>query len=101
MKKKLIQIIKEIINLLVDCNWQDKANWFKEKLEQIEQCDEKSDQYISILDEVQNIIAGMGSFTDLPMTPDKKSRLSEEQVHKKQWELANALDEIIIKIKGK
>lgn len=96
MKNELIKIIRSIIELLIECNWIDKANWFKEKLETIERSDEGSEEFIIILREIKKIIAGMGSFTDLPMIPKQNSKLSKGEARLKHFDLAEQLDKVII-----
>lgn len=95
MKEALIKAINEIIELLEACNWPDKANWFKERLARIEVYGEDSKEFLKTIKEVQSIIAGMGSFSDLPLVPRKGTSMSKEEAARKQWELGNRLDAII------
>ena len=98
MKHKLIKILNEIVDLLKECNWQNKASWFEEKLIIIESCNVDSKEFISSIKAIKSILAGMGSFTDLPMIPVNDSKLSKEEARKKQFDLAKMLDVVVIKL---
>ena len=97
MKKDLLEIIDEIVALLTKCNLREKANWFRIKAKRLKGLEQNSKEYKDELLEIKSIIAGMGSFSDLPMYPKKGSGLSEEEASNKQWDLAAKLGEAISK----
>lgn len=101
MKLELVKTVNEIIDLLKECNWQSKASWFEEKLDVINRNNEDTVDFISAIKAIKNIIAGMGSFTDLPLTPKKESKISKDEARKMQFDLAEELDALIIKLLNK
>lgn len=101
MKNKLISTIGEIINLLMECNNQDRALWFEEKLNIIEKSSEDSEEFISAIKTIKSILVGMGSFTDLSLIPRKGSKLTIKEARIKKFDLAEKIDTIIIEfLKG-
>lgn len=98
MKSELVNIITQIIYLLNECNWQNKALWFADKLDKINRYHEGTEEFISLTKDIQKIIAGMGSFTDLPLMPREESLLSYDYVRSMQFELAVRLDTVILKL---
>jgi hypothetical protein len=95
MKENLIGIIKKIINLLEQCGYYEKSEWFKKKMEVFLKHSVESNPFQSELKEVKSIIGGMGSFSDLSMTPNEGSKLTKNEARKMQWELADDLFEEI------
>lgn len=98
MKKQLITTINNIVELLEKCSWPDRAQWLRTRLAIINRHGEQSSEYIATLKEIQSIIAGMGSLSDLPMKPAKESGMSEAEAHKRKWELVHELDKTITAI---
>ena len=94
MKNKLIQIIANVIALLGDCELFDQADWFREKMNAIEKTDGSISELQPLAKEIRNIIAGMGSFSDLSLEPSKESGMSDDDANKEKWELADKLDHI-------
>jgi hypothetical protein len=92
MKSQLTAIINKIIYLLKECKWQNKALWFEEKLDVINKYDETALEFITAITQIKSILAGMGSFTDLPLMPSKDSGLSEDEARIMQFDLAKKLD---------
>jgi len=95
MKDKLLEVIGEIISLLKSCNLEDKARWFQERADQIKISERGTKDYLVELEKVRKVIAGMGSFSDLPMYPKKDSNISEEEASQRQWDLAARLGDLI------
>lgn len=50
---------------------------------------------LPIFKEIQGILAGMGSFSDLPLSPSPESGLTREQARLRQWDLVSEIDEAI------
>ena len=94
-KEKLFQVLVDIINLLSQCGWEDKAGWFSKKLEILRSLNPQSQALEKELQEMRNILIGMGSFSDLPMYPKDGSRFTEQDARNRQWELAAKLAGII------
>jgi hypothetical protein len=95
MIQELIIVISEIIELSSLCDGQPKLEWFKEKLTKIQKLDIKSNEFNNEIEALNRVLAGMGSFDDLPLRPTKESGLSERQIRVKQTELAGKLGESI------
>lgn len=100
MKRELLAVIGEIIELLRACNWPDKAAWFSQKQELLRKLNPSDEEFKRELLDIEKIMTGMGSFSDLPLYPSKESGLSEKQAAEKQWKLVNQLSELIKKIGG-
>lgn len=95
MKDKLLVTLQKIKKLLKDCGWNEKAGWFGERIERINSLDVNSSEFVEVLRDIKNIIAGMGSLTDLPLLPGKGTKLTEQQARAMQWDLAAELGNII------
>ncbi len=91
MKKQLLGTISEIIELLAQCNWEDRADWFRSRMTVIRELNPTSDEFRQELLALRAAIAGMGSFTDLPLYPRAESNLTLEQAGHRQWDLAEKL----------
>ena len=100
MKTELLAVIGEISELLRACNWPDKAAWFSQKQDLLSKLSPSGEEFKRELFEIEKIMTGMGSFSDLPLYPPQKSGLSEKQAAEKQWRLTNQLTELIRKIGG-
>jgi len=98
MIENLIEIIKKIINLLDQCGYYQKSEWFTKKMEVFLKNPVDSDSFQNDLREVKSIIGGMGSFSDLPMIPNEDSNLTKDEARKMQWTLADDLYEEIGRI---
>lgn len=100
MKPKLLAVIGEIIELLRACNWPDKAAWFSQKKDLLSKINPSDEAFSRELLEIEKIMTGMGSFSDLPLYPSKESGLSEKQTAEKQWRLVDQLTELIRQVRG-
>jgi len=98
VKNNLISILDEVIELLEKCDWNEKAEWFRLKRERINSLDIKSTEIQNELAELDKIIAGIGSFSDLPLYPRKGDSRTKEEIAQIQWTLAERLGKAIDKI---
>lgn len=89
MKETLETTLEAIIKLLEECQQLKRALWFREKLIALEKASPTIRK--SIMLELNQITAGMGSFADLPLYPSKDSQLTQREVEVRQWELADKL----------
>ena len=87
-----------MIELLTDCGWQDKAKWFSELKKCIENTDQDAKEFNRYLNEIDNVLSGMGSFSDLPLK-DKTGKKSEQEVRNLQWELVEKIGDAIEKLR--
>ncbi len=95
MKLELLTSIKNITDLLISCDLNQEARWFQEKGLVLSKLQPSSPEFKNTLKELEHILGGMGSFTDLRLHPKKESGLREKQVTKRQWELAEKLADLI------
>lgn len=98
MKKRLKYLIEKVIGLLHQCGYNEKAEWFKEKLKIFNNCEVDSNEFQKNLREIKNILGGMGSFSDLSMVPGEGTNLSEDEARELQWKLSEELYDEIAKL---
>ncbi len=101
MKKDLLQVVNEVIGLLVECDLLDRAAWFKHKRDLLSNLSEDSKEFCDELKGLNRILAGMGSFADLPMVPKNGSSLSKTEARSRQEDLAEELYEEIERLQNK
>jgi len=95
MSKEIGETITKIISLLQFCGYEEQATWFKEKLAQLDKSTKNNDVFVQVANEIQNVLAGQGSFTDLPLSPPDNSNLSRDEIRHQQWGLAKRLDALL------
>lgn len=95
MKSDVLDLIDQIVSLLKTCGWKDKAEWFQARRTALEKLKEDTSAFNAALKEVANILMGMGSFSDLPLTPVAGSSLTKEEARKLQWDLSLRLSKLI------
>lgn len=94
MRDTLLNLISRTIELLKDCGWQDKASWFEEIRTVFETKSTETDVFQQKLNELDRILAGMGSFSDLSLA-SKSGKLSDQEVRRIQWELVEEIGDAI------
>ncbi len=92
--EKLQDVLKRTAQLLVECELDEQASWFKDQLHRVRESGSDLAEVTSVASEVRSIIAGMGSFSDLSLQPSIHSKLSESQALKIKWNLADEMDAI-------
>jgi len=97
MKKELTGLLSEAAELCECSGYTDQANWFRDRIEMIRQVE--SGEMQTVLEEIQGVLAGMGSFSDLSLCPSPDSGMTREQARLRQWDLVSEMDEAIEKIK--
>lgn len=98
MKENLLNILSRIIKLLIDCGLQDMANWFDKAKTVFEINSIETDEFQQKLCELDSILTGMGSFSDLPLS-SKSGKLSDQEIRNIQWELVEDIGDAIDKLK--
>ena len=97
--EEIISLLNKAIWLLKECNYPDKALWFEEKVSDLKAGNKK--EINNTLEEIKYILAGMGSFSDLPLIPKEGSNLNESDARYMQWDLVEQLgDKITYQIKN-
>ncbi|MFH0790211.1 MAG: hypothetical protein V2A64_01105 [Candidatus Omnitrophota bacterium] len=98
MREHLIDILQDIIDLLMACGFCDRALWFIERLNRVKSIDVLSSDLQVLLKEIDDIIWGAGSFSDLSLVPKNNVDFTRKQARQLQRTLASALSEEIEKI---
>lgn len=91
MKDRLLNLLSRVIELLVDCGWQEEANWFEKIRAEIDASSAGSQPFRAQLAKLDSVLAGIGSFGDLPLK-SKSGNMSEQEVRELQWQLLEDLD---------
>jgi len=94
MKVRLMDTLKQTIELLLICGLKSRAEWFDYRLQVIRSGNSSSEEVDMAIKEIRAVIAGMGSFTDLTLHPVQGSGVTEDIARKRQWEIADTLDEV-------
>ncbi len=98
MTQALNQILDQVCQLLKECGWESKAEWFSDRREVLNDSLRGSAEFRKALEELKAATGGMGGFTDIPLTPNS-NRMTVQQARTKQWELAEALGDAIENMK--
>ncbi len=98
MTDSLLNLLSRTIELLRDCGWQDKANWFEETKTVFESNSSETEVFQQKLSELDSILTGMGSFSDIPLS-SKSGKLSDQEIRNIQWELVEDIGDAIDKLK--
>ncbi len=95
MTDDLISTIDNVIQLLKECGETDRAKWFVERQAVVTAMPTASAEFQAAIHQVQDILVGMGSFSDLALTPRKHSTLTREMAREQQWDLTERLGTLI------
>ena len=91
----IIAVAERMYKLLVACNYVSQADWLDKRIAILKSGVSSQADRRAVLSELQGIIAGMGSFTDIPLKPSAESGLTAVAAERRQWELAEKLDAAI------
>lgn len=91
----ILETLNEIITLLSAGGWPEQAKWYEQEKNTL--LEKSGEDLIQALLKIKKTLAGMGSFTDLPLKVNNSIGLSEEKLRQKQFSLANLLGEQINK----
>lgn len=94
MSNSIHDLLERASTLLNVCGWEDKASWFRERSLALARSRKGSEESVAILQDIDRAISGMGSFTDIPLTPRIPS-MSVQEARDEQWDLAEGLREAI------
>ena len=98
MKESFQEALVSAENLLTQSGYTHFAKWFADRIERVSALQEKSDGLRQIALDVNNMLVGMGSFSDLSLEPLESSGLSLKEATDKQWDITARLGEITKKI---
>lgn len=99
MKSEIENALIDMIDLLVQAKFYQKANWYKQRLDSLKKLSESSDEFKKIALELKGSIAGMGSFSDVPLYSLGKNSVERIAINKLQSELGEKLYELTNSLK--
>lgn len=89
MTERLSNLISEAIQILLDCGWNDQANWFAEIRDELRSV-VTPEELAALLSRLDASLAGIGSFDDLPLT-SRSGRWTRQQLRELQWSLVERI----------
>lgn len=93
---RLPALIDQAIELLADCGCSEQADWFAEVRRTLESVSQKSSEFADCLRKLDRVLAGMGSFADLPLRSES-GKMTDQEARSLQWKLAADLGDVIEK----
>lgn len=100
MSEIIYGLLSRASDLLRECGWDSKAQWFDERGKMLRNVRLGSEEYEVILNDIDTALAGMGSFSDLPLSP-KSDRLTVQQARDQQWELVEAIGNVVDELRAR
>lgn len=94
MSGSVDEILASIITLLQECGCDAEVQWFAERREILRNASSDSHEFTIAIRELDNAIAGMGGFADIPLSPGSES-MTVQDVRDRQWEVAESLGDAI------
>jgi hypothetical protein len=94
-RAKLIAALMDAEKLLIECGWQDRAAWFKEKRSKVKSLAPASTEFREELKSLRGVLVRMGSFSDLPMHPRAGSDMTVLDAQNQQWELTERIGALV------
>lgn len=94
MKNQLMQLLIEAEELLRHCGWPEQATWFREIRREVDAAEIGSVELKKCLSDLGNAIAGMGSFSDLPLESPSGGE-SARELRSRQWGLTAAIGDAV------
>jgi hypothetical protein len=98
MKDRVIEIMSSVVALLRACGEFKRAEWFLGRAETLRKEPPSSIHFRDTLIEIRGILGGMGSFSDLSLTPVSFAEFSPEEARHQQWQLTENLSLAIDRI---
>ena len=95
MNNKLLQILNDITQLLIECGLNEEASKVKAMTNQITKQQNNSTLLKEEIEKVKLFMHPRGVFFDRGLVPLPSSSLSKEDAHNKQWELTEKFWDII------
>ena len=91
MKDNLTKFVEEASKLCHDCGYEEQGTWFDQRI--LELSDPQ--KQLGALQAIDRSLAGMGSFSDLPLAPPSDYPLTKQALRTRQWELVELISEAI------
>ena len=93
----LTALLTEAATLCESSGYTDQSKWFLDRVGII--TSSGSSDLPTVLKEIKDMLAGMGSFSDLSLSPSPDSGMTREQARHRQWNLVSEIDKAIEKMK--
>jgi hypothetical protein len=66
---ELIQVVTEVIEILEECGYDDRASWLSIRAEVLRDEATSGDAYQKVVHELHGVVLGMGGLMDLSLRP--------------------------------
>lgn len=97
MSECIHDIILQISHLLRECGWDKQAAWYLERSSELRRLAAGTPEYLQVLNDLDRSISGMGSMSDIPLSPIS-SNMSPQEAKAMQWRLSDSLGASIDKL---
>jgi hypothetical protein len=87
--------------LLRACGWDDRAEWLASRRAIVESASPTAPEFLEAVNDLESILVGMGSFSDVPMYPKPGAQLTRQEALNQQWDLTETLGAAIREVVGK
>lgn len=77
--------------LLRECGWDDRAEWLERRRKIVETKPPMRPEFREALTDIESVLVGMGSFSDVPMYPKPGARLTRQEAMNQQWDLTQTI----------
>ena len=91
MREKLVSTLRQMEELLRACGWEDRAEWLAKRRVMVESTAPTAPEFLEALKELESVLVGMGSFSDVPMYPKPGTQLTRQDALTQQWDLTETL----------
>jgi hypothetical protein len=95
VKSQILAALRRAERLLEECGWNDRAEWFRTRRKRLEELSEQDQGFKDVAREIHSVLVGMGSFSDVPMYPQKGSALTRAEARAEQWELVEEMGTLL------
>jgi len=86
--------------LLRACGWDNRAEWLASRRRVVESAPRTAPEFREALNDLQSVLVGMGSFSDVPMYPKPGAGLTRQEALNQQWDLTETLGAAIREMVG-
>jgi hypothetical protein len=90
----LSELLLQTADLLNECGWYDRADWFDGVRESLNSKNSDSPEFKSEIEKLNKALAGMGSFSDIPLQP-RTGKMSPQEASDWQWRLTEEIGQAI------
>lgn len=95
MRDELVAALARMEALLRECGWNEQADWLSARRNEFASLSPDSPSFHQKLRDLDAILAGMGSLSDVPMYPKEGSALTVLQARQQHWDLIALIDSLV------